>query len=176
MLLWQGYVFAPVISLLEELGYVEGVDLIAASYDWRFAPLALEKRDGYFSQLTKSIETLDERCYGRGVVLLAHSMGNKVVSYFLEFAKKTKGQAWIDEHINLWIAAGAPHCGAPQALRSTVFGDKFGLDHFVTDSEADMFVARWKCIAFMILFAVCDQIIVEVHLSYQIGILNLLGQ
>ena len=60
---------------------------------------------------------------------------NQVVSYFLEFVKKTRGQNWIDRHINLWIAAGAPHCGAPQALRSTVFGDKFGLDRFVTDSE-----------------------------------------
>lgn len=137
----QGYVFAPVISLLEELGYVEGVDLIAASYDWRFAPSALEKRDGYFSQLITSIETLDNRCENRGVVLLAHSMGNKTVSYFLEFAKKSKGQTWIDQHIHMWIAAGAPHCGAPQALRSTIFGDKFGLDHFVTDSE----VGLWRC-------------------------------
>lgn len=136
----RGYVFAPVISLLEELGYVEGVDLIAASYDWRFAPSALEKRDGYFSQLIRSIETLDKRCKNPGVVLLAHSMGNKTVSYFLEFAKKSKGQTWIDQHIHMWIAAGAPHCGAPQALRSTIFGDKFGLDHFVTDSE----VGLWK--------------------------------
>jgi hypothetical protein len=119
----QGYVFAPVIGLLEELGYVEGVDLIAASYDWRFAPSVLEKRVGYFSQLIRSIETLYHHCQNRGVVLLAHSMGNKVVSYFLEFAKKTKGQAWINQHINLWLAAGAPHCGAPQALRSTVFGE-----------------------------------------------------
>ena len=81
-----GYVFAPVIGLLEELGYVEGVDLIAASYDWRFAPSALEKRDGYFSQLIRSIETVDRS--ERGVVLLAHSMGNKVAwngSYFSLF-------------------------------------------------------------------------------------------
>ena len=45
-----GYVFSPVISYLETLGYVEGEDLVAASYDWRFAPSVLEKR-GYFSYL-----------------------------------------------------------------------------------------------------------------------------
>ena len=60
----------------------------------------------------------------------------EVVSYFLNFAKHSKGMPWLDEHIHLWIAAGAPHAGAPQALRSTIFGDKFGLDGFVTDSEA----------------------------------------
>ena len=119
---------------MEDVGYREGVDLLAASFDWRFAPSALQKRDGYYSRLIQDIESLDTK--QTGVVLLAHSMGNKVVTYFLEFAKKEKGQAWIDRHVKLWIAAGAPHLGSPQALRSTIFGDKFGLDHFVTDSEA----------------------------------------
>lgn len=76
----QGYVFAPVIKALADVGYVEGVDLIAATFDWRFAPSVLEKRDGYFSSLIDSIETLNESNgpnRQRGVVLLAHSMGNK---------------------------------------------------------------------------------------------------
>ena len=60
----------------------------------------------------------------------------EVVSYFLEFAKQRRGQAWLDRHVHTWIAAGAPHLGAAQALRSTIFGDKFGLDAFVTNSEA----------------------------------------
>ena len=41
-----GYVFAPVVRMLEKLGYQEGVDLIAAPYDWRFAPSVMEKREG----------------------------------------------------------------------------------------------------------------------------------
>ena len=84
-----GYVFAPVVRTLEKLGYVEGVDLIAAPYDWRFAPSMMEKREGYFQKMVSSIETLDKD--GAGVILLAHSMGNKVVSYFLDFAVKQKG-------------------------------------------------------------------------------------
>eukprot|EP00439_Symbiodinium_sp_Y106_P023965 s826_g2.t3 len=131
------YVFAPVVRMLEKLGYKEGVDLIAAPYDWRFAPSVMEKREGYFQRLLASIETLDKD--GTGVILLAHSMGNKVVSYFLDFAVKQKGQAWVDKHVHLWLAAGAPHLGAPQAVRSTVFGDNFGLDAFITDSEARAF-------------------------------------
>ncbi|CAE7692284.1 PSAT, partial [Symbiodinium necroappetens] len=75
--------------MLEKLGYQEGVDLIAAPYDWRFAPSVMEKREGYFQRLLASIESLDKD--GTGVILLAHSMGNKVVSYFLDFAVKQKG-------------------------------------------------------------------------------------
>ncbi|CAE7270894.1 PSAT, partial [Symbiodinium pilosum] len=122
----DSYVFAPVVRILESLGYVEG-----------FAPSMMEKRDGYFQKLVSSIETLDRS--GTGVILLAHSMGNKVISYFLDFVVKKKGQAWVDKHIHLWLAAGAPHLGAPQAVRSTVFGDNFGLDAFITGSEARAF-------------------------------------
>ncbi|CAE8620650.1 unnamed protein product [Polarella glacialis] len=128
------YIFAPVIDLLESMGYREGVDLVAASYDWRFAPSALEKREGYCEKLVQTVEALDRR--STGVAILAHSMGNKMVQYFLAYVKRSRGQQWLDRHINVWIAAAAPHLGAAQAARATLLGDRFGLGSFISDSEA----------------------------------------
>jgi len=127
-------IFIYVAQVLEAMGYKEGVDMAAASYDWRFAPSILQEREKYFDHLADTVEKLDR--HSTGVVLLGHSMGNKTVAYFLEHAKKSRGQAWIDRHIYSWMATGAPFLGAFATLRSTVMGDKFGLDSFVSDSEA----------------------------------------
>mmetsp|Transcript_17891 Transcript_17891/g.38348 ORF Transcript_17891/g.38348 Transcript_17891/m.38348 type:complete len:808 (+) Transcript_17891:97-2520(+) len=112
--------FQPLIQYLIRLGYVEGRDFDAAPYDWRFAPSVLQQREGLFDKMITKIETLNSR--NTGVVLLGHSMGNKVIHYFFEYAKKKKGHAWLSQNVYSWVAAGSPFLGSPQALRSTVQG------------------------------------------------------
>lgn len=128
------YVFGPVVSALQEAGYREGVDLGVATYDWRLAPAVLRQRDQFFDNMVEQVEKLNQT--GSGVVLLGHSMGNKVVQYFLNYAKHKLGQAWLDCHVHTFLATGAPHVGAPAAARSTLLGDKMGLEAFITKEEA----------------------------------------
>jgi hypothetical protein len=134
-------------SFVDEGGYQVGKDLIAAPYDWRLAPFMLETRDEYFMKLKNSIETAIEQ-YDKefekafpifkrpprvvsGVIVIAHSMGNAVFRYFLEWLSYEMGAkrsaAWIDEHIKTYVAAGPHLLGAPEGILSVTQGVTFGL-------------------------------------------------
>lgn len=131
------YVFGPVIEALKlSGGYAAGVNLQAAPYDWRLPPLALEQRDQYFSRTIMQVEELYRNSHKTPVVLLGHSLGTKTAHYFLNFCLQKKGQPWIDKHVHTYLPVGAPHLGAPKALRSLIAGDKMGLDAFLSDEEA----------------------------------------
>lgn len=127
------YVFGPVLKALHKAEYKEGVNMEAASYDWRLSPCVLHRRDNHFEDMAVRIERLDR---GAGVVVLGHSMGNKVVQYFLAYMKQTRGQAWLDRYVYSWVACGAPTLGACKALRTTLTGDCMGLESFLSLNEA----------------------------------------
>jgi hypothetical protein len=135
LLNYVSYVFGPVIVALKKVGYEEGVDLDAAPYDWRLPFLQLEERDQYCTRTLQQIETMVQK-NAKKVVLVCHSMGCLVGHFLLKYAKNTKGQEWIDEHIDTYVPVGGPHLGAPKALRSFITGDKMGLETFLSDSEA----------------------------------------
>ena len=61
----------------------------AATFDWRLSPEQLERRDGYFTRLKHSVETLVE-IHGVPVALLAHSHGDQLVRYFLNWVETDK--------------------------------------------------------------------------------------
>ena len=131
------YVFGPVIqALLETGGYEAGVNLDAASYDWRLPPAALQQRDSYFSNTLETVERLYRQNDNTPVVLLCHSLGCKVGHYFLNYCRTHRGQSWIDRYVHTYMPVGGPHLGAPKALRAVLSGDKMSLDAFLTDAEA----------------------------------------
>ena len=130
------YVFGPVIVALKKAGYEAGKSLDAAPYDWRLSPSTLETRDQYFTRTMTQIEEMYEKNDNTPIVMVCHSMGCKTGHYLLNFAKNAKGQEWLDKHIHTYCPVGAPHLGAPKALRSFVSGDKMGLETFLSDSEA----------------------------------------
>ena len=131
------YVFGPVINaLVNSGGYVKDKNLKAAPYDWRLSPAQLERRDHYFSNLIQQVEELYQTNHHIPICIVGHSLGTKCAHYFLNFAQQRKGRAWIDQHIYAYVPVGAPHLGAPKALRSVVVGDKMGLDGFLNDEEA----------------------------------------
>ena len=137
------YVFGPVILALQQAGYNNNndaagnnINLQAAPYDWRLPPSHLEVRDSYFSNVITQVEGLYSKNNNMPVVLLCHSLGTKTCHYFLNFAKRKKGQAWLEKYIHTYLPVGGPHLGAPKALRSVISGDKMSLDTFLSDEEA----------------------------------------
>ena len=71
---------------------------------------------------------------GLPVILVCHSMGCKMGHYFLNFALRERGQAWLDQYIHTYMPVGAPHGGVSLAVRAGVTGK--GLS-----DEVDMMMA-----------------------------------
>jgi len=69
------------------------------------------------------------------VVIMAHSMGNRCVQYFLHWLKSSD-PAFLEQNIHSFMALGPPFLGAPKTIRSLVVGDAMGLEMFLTQNEA----------------------------------------
>ncbi|WCJ38267.1 phospholipid sterol acyl transferase 1 [Euphorbia peplus] len=131
-----GYITGPLSSVWKEwikwcveFG-IEANAIIAVPYDWRLSPSMLEERDLYFHRLKLTFETAHKLRGGPSVVL-AHSLGNNVFRYFLEWLKleiapKHYNQ-WLDKHIHAYFAVGAPLLGATETIKASLFGNTFGL-------------------------------------------------
>ncbi|KAF2314724.1 hypothetical protein GH714_030180 [Hevea brasiliensis] len=131
-----GYITGPLSSVWKEwikwcieFG-IEANAIIAVPYDWRLAPSMLEERDLYFHRLKLTFETAHKLRGGPSIVF-AHSLGNYVFRYFLEWLKleiapKHYSQ-WLDDHIHAYFAVGAPLLGATETVKATLFGNTFGL-------------------------------------------------
>ncbi|XP_041004989.1 phospholipid--sterol O-acyltransferase [Juglans microcarpa x Juglans regia] len=131
-----GYITGPLSSVWKEwikwcieFG-IEANAIIAVPYDWRLSPSMLEERDLYFHKLKLTFETALKLRGGPSIVL-AHSLGNNVFRYFLEWLKleipPKHYVRWLDEHIHAYFAVGAPLLGSIQTVKSTLSGDTFGL-------------------------------------------------
>jgi len=129
------YVFGPVIDALKKVGFEEGVNLDAVPYDWRLPPSELERRDQYFTRTMRRIEEMYEKNGGMPVVLVCHSLGTKTGHYLLDFAH-SKDKEWCHKYVHTYMPVGAPHLGAPKAMRGSITGDKMGLEAFLNDHQA----------------------------------------
>ena len=120
-------------------GY-DDTTLDACPYDWRLPPEKMDERDNFFGKMKKKIEGMVDHL-GRPIVLLAHSMGNRVVQYFLEWIVTRGEREWIDRYIYSYLAIGSPFLGASKTIRTVLCGDAMGLDVFLTKQEA-LYMAR----------------------------------
>ena len=72
-----------------------------------------------------------------GLVVIAHSMGNGVFRYFLEWLNDEVGrnnrQSWVDRHISTYFAVGSPLLGSAESLELILSGLTEGLP--ITQSE-----------------------------------------
>ncbi|KAL6564070.1 hypothetical protein OROHE_005310 [Orobanche hederae] len=125
-----GYITGPLSSVWKEwvkwcieFG-IEANAIIAAPYDWRLSPAKLEERD------LLTFETALKLRGGPSIVF-AHSLGNNVFRYFLEWLKLEIAPKmyikWLDEHIHAYFAVGAPLLGAIETVKATLSGFTFGL-------------------------------------------------
>ncbi|KAM1591741.1 hypothetical protein FF1_035643 [Malus domestica] len=131
-----GYITGPLSSVWKEwlkwcveFG-IEANAIIAVPYDWRLSPSKLEERDLYFHKLKLTFETALKLRGGPSLVF-AHSLGNHVFRYFLEWLKLEIAPKhyiqWLDEHIHAYFAVGAPLLGTVEAVKGTLSGLTFGL-------------------------------------------------
>ncbi|XP_015968135.1 phospholipid--sterol O-acyltransferase [Arachis duranensis] len=104
--------------------------IMAVPYDWRLSPSMLEERDLYFHKLKLTFETAYKLRGGPSLVF-AHSLGNHVFRYFLEWLKLEIAPKhyiqWLDQHIHAYFAVGAPLLGATETVEATLSGFTFGL-------------------------------------------------
>lgn len=106
--------YGPLIASLEADGYVEGITLFVAPYDWR-------------QSVTASADAisvvLDDAALGSPdgrVNVIAHSMGGLVMK---EYLKENP-----DSFIHKLILAGVPQLGAPKAFKLLEYGDDLGMN------------------------------------------------
>ena len=106
----------PIVNVLKKIGYGTA-NLAAATYDWRQAPKILEQRDQFFTRMQATVESLYEQNSKKAVVFVAHSMGCKIVHYFLHWIKwNPLGYEWVQEHIHSFFAISGPFLGSPRPL------------------------------------------------------------
>ncbi|CAA7391394.1 unnamed protein product [Spirodela intermedia] len=131
-----GYITGPLSSVWKEwvkwcieFG-IEANAIIAVPYDWRLSASMLEERDLYFHKLKLTFETVLKLRGGPSLVF-AHSMGNNVFRYFLEWLKLEIAPKhyiqWLDDHIHAYFAVGAPLLGATESVKAILSGFTFGL-------------------------------------------------
>ncbi|KAL0732294.1 hypothetical protein Bca4012_008503 [Brassica carinata] len=131
-----GYITGPLSTVWKEwlkwcveFG-IEANAIVAVPYDWRLSPTKLEERDLYFHKLKLTFETALKLRGGPSIVF-AHSMGNNVFRYFLEWLRleiaPKQYLGWLDQHIHAYFAVGAPLLGSVDAIKSALSGVTFGL-------------------------------------------------
>ncbi|KAM1234443.1 hypothetical protein ACFX2I_004037 [Malus domestica] len=133
---------------------IEANAIIAVPYDWRLSPSKLEERDLYFHKLKLTFETALKLRGGPSVVF-AHSLGNHVFRYFLEWLKLEIAPKhyiqWLDEHIHAYFAVGAPLLGAVEAVKGTLSGLTFGLP--ISEGTARLMVNSFASTLWMLPFS-----------------------
>ena len=122
------FVWGKVIESLGEVGYDTNM-LQAAPYDWRLSPVGLEQRDGYFTRLKTTIETM-VHLHKIPVALLAHSYGDQLVRYFLNWVEAPLsegggggGKSWTDRHVAAYVDIAGPMLGIPKTVPSLLSGE-----------------------------------------------------
>ena len=122
------FVWGKVIESLGDVGY-DPNSIHAATFDWRLSPEQLERRDGYFTRLKHSVETLVE-IHGVPVALLAHSYGDQLVRYFLNWVETDKregggggGADWTNKNVGVYVDIAGPMLGIPKTIPSLLSGE-----------------------------------------------------
>ncbi|CAM6033246.1 unnamed protein product [Sphagnum compactum] len=117
------------VNWLVEFG-IEPDAIVAVPYDWRLSGSMLEERDLYFHKLKLTFETA-RKLRGGPSLVYAHSMGNNVFRYFLEWLKLEIAPKhyteWLDDHVHAYYAVGAPLLGAAETVKALMIGVTFGL-------------------------------------------------
>jgi hypothetical protein len=112
----------------------------------------MEARDGFFSNLKAEIESahkhmgqvrkislfyslldgLTNNALKQPVVLVGHSMGCRMIQYFVHWIDDTD---WVQKFIHEAVFLAPPFLGCTFALRSMTVGDSLNLDILLTPKE-----------------------------------------
>uniref|UniRef100_A0A7S1TL63 Phospholipid:diacylglycerol acyltransferase n=2 Tax=Erythrolobus australicus TaxID=1077150 RepID=A0A7S1TL63_9RHOD len=122
--LFPGYwVWSKMITALADVGY-DSRSMSLVAYDWRLSPAHAQERDALFLQVKQQVERMNALSPTQGgAVLVAHSMGSLWVLYFLRWAERECGAAWVDRHIHAVLNIAGPLLGVPKALSAALSGE-----------------------------------------------------
>jgi len=114
--------FHDLIDKFEDLGYVDGDNMVGASYDWRYYRFNEYKHKRNWYEDTKQLIINTYNKYGK-VVVITHSMGGLMFYKFIDIV----GQQFTDKYIDNWVAISAPFLGAAKTMAAAFPGDSLGL-------------------------------------------------
>ncbi|KAL7450618.1 hypothetical protein ACHAWC_002508 [Mediolabrus comicus] len=102
--------------LADNLGY-DVTSIVALPYDWRLSPDKMESRDGFLTLMRKKIEAA-VKSNGLPGIMVAHSMGNSVFRYFLEWLRVQMQDEAYERYVEqaehaIATAAAASHHRGP---------------------------------------------------------------
>ncbi|EKE38814.1 hypothetical protein ENUP19_0367G0023 [Entamoeba nuttalli] len=104
------------ISHLEELGYQDGIDMMAAPYDWRFSQ---SKVIDIWLEQTKQLLLDSYKINGKKTVLISSSMGGYMAYRLLDYL----GNDFCNQYIDQWIAISMPVMGSGVAVKMITVGE-----------------------------------------------------
>ncbi|CAH0381590.1 unnamed protein product [Bemisia tabaci] len=135
--------FNDMSDALKDSGYSTDINLKAAGYDGRYAPIQ-QKEFGYFDRFTELVEKVatDSK---RKVSIVSHSMGGLVAAYFLGL----KSQEWKDKYIHNFVAVSTPWLGSVFALESYILGTNYGVPTFKKSLMKEL-VRTFQSVAFLL--------------------------
>ncbi|CAE8585992.1 unnamed protein product, partial [Polarella glacialis] len=115
------WLWGKFIESAAAIGYHSG-NLKLACYDWRLSFNNLEKRDGYYSHLRRSIEQLVQST-GEKAVVIGHSMGASVWIHFMQWVTVAAGETWVATHIHAFVPLAGALLGAVGPLGALLSGE-----------------------------------------------------
>ncbi|KAL6012940.1 Lecithin-cholesterol acyltransferase-like 1 [Asimina triloba] len=118
---------APLVESLEQLGYVDGVNLFGAPYDFRYGLAAEGHPSRVGTQFLKDLKQLIEDASisngGKPVIILSHSLGGLFVLNLLNRSPPE----WHEEYVKHFIALSAPWGGTVQEMLTFASGYTLGV-------------------------------------------------
>ncbi|KAK9756484.1 hypothetical protein RND81_01G100900 [Saponaria officinalis] len=118
---------APLVSSLEEAGYIEGETLFGAPYDFRYglAPEGHPCHIGskYLQDLNNLIENASNANKGKPVIIVSHSLGGLYVYQLL----LRNSISWRRKFIKHFIALSTPWAGTVQEMLTFASGYTLGV-------------------------------------------------
>ncbi|KAF5269291.1 hypothetical protein FQR65_LT02592 [Abscondita terminalis] len=122
----SGYYFKDIGNALVNVGHVRNKSIKGAPYDFRKAP---NENSEFFDQLKKLIEDTVHDNNNTPVIMIAHSMGGPMSSYFLGM----QPQAWKDKYIKSLVSLSGAWGGSVKAIKVYAIGDNLG-SYFLRES------------------------------------------
>ena len=133
--------FHHFVKFFSNYGYVKGVSLRAAPYDWRLTPgndhsnhyrcnrlccslIDILEKNGYYDDVQKLVETMYKDNGNATVTMVAHSLGSPVTLYFLT---NIVTQQWKDKYLKALVTLSGVWKGAVKGITAVVSGNPDGI-------------------------------------------------
>jgi lysophospholipase-3 len=124
---WSAWLLADAGNYMKEmvdyfvsLGYERGKSIVAAPYDFRFAP---HSQKAYFERLKRLVETSSALNGGKKVTIVSHSMGGLFGLHFLQH----QSREWLQTYIHRFIPISCPWIGAVIQMNTYASGYDLGI-------------------------------------------------